>query len=91
MVSAAQYNILLTIYIFTNNQPLRTDLHAEVSLSKILNLRIAPDVQLAPCGAATAISKGPAMSRWLIQGVPWPLPMSRTGFGPSKPCNPSGG
>ena len=30
-----------------------------------------PDVQLAPCVAATAISKGPAMSWRLIQGVPW--------------------
>uniref|UniRef100_A0A671VCZ0 SPIN-DOC-like zinc-finger domain-containing protein n=1 Tax=Sparus aurata TaxID=8175 RepID=A0A671VCZ0_SPAAU len=29
----------------------------------------------APCGAATAISKGPAMSWRLIQGVPWPSPM----------------
>ena len=28
----------------------------QVSLSKILNPRIAPNVQLAPCGAATAIS-----------------------------------
>ena len=44
-----------------------TELHAEVSLSKILNPRIAPDVQLAPCGAATVISKGPAMSWRLIQ------------------------
>ena len=68
-----------------------TELHVEVSLSKILNPRIAPDVQLAPCVAATAISKGPAMSWRLIQGVPWPLPMSKTGFGPKKPRNPSEG
>ena len=47
-----------------------TELHVEVSLSKILNPRIAPDVQLAPCVAATAISKGPAMSWQLIQGLP---------------------
>ena len=67
------------------------ELHAEVSLSKILNPRTDPDVQLAPCGAAIAISKGPAMSWRLIQCVPWPSTMSRTGFGPSKPRNPSGG
>ena len=47
-----------------------TEPQAEVSLSKILNPRIAPDVQLAPCEAATAISEGPAMSWRLIQGVP---------------------
>ena len=35
----------------------RTELHVEVSLSKILNPRTAPDVQLAACGAASAISK----------------------------------
>ena len=68
---------------------LGTELHVEESLSKILNPRIAPDVQLAPSVAATAISKGPAMSWRLIQGVPWPSPMSGTGFGPSKPHNPS--
>ena len=45
-----------------------TELHVEVSLSKILKPRIAPDVQLAPCVAATAISKGPAMSWRLISG-----------------------
>ena len=67
-----------------------TELHVEVSLSKILNPRIAPDVQLAPC-VATAISKGPAMSWRLIQGVPWPSLMCKTGFGPSKPRNPSRG
>ena len=37
------------------------------------------------------LSKDPAMSWRLIQGVPWPSPMSRTGFGPSKPRHPSGG
>ena len=31
--------------------------HVEVSLSKILNPRIAPDVQLTPCVAATATRK----------------------------------
>ena len=67
-----------------------TELHTEVSLSKILNPRIAPDVQLVPYVAATVISKGPAMSWQLIQGVPWPSPMSTTGFGPSKPRNPHG-
>ena len=46
-----------------------TELHVEVSLSKILNPEIAPDVQLAPCVAAPAISKGPAMSWRLIQGA----------------------
>ena len=44
-----------------------TELHVEVSLSKILNPKVAPDVQLASCVAATAISKGPAMS--------WPTPI----------------
>ena len=39
-----------------------TELHVEVSLSKILDPKVAPDVQMAPCVAATAISKGPAMS-----------------------------
>ena len=37
---------------------------------------IAPDMQFAPCVAASAISKDPAMSWPLIQGVPqvpWPL------------------
>ena len=38
-----------------------TELHVEVSLSKILNPKVAPDVQLAPCEAATAISKGPLL------------------------------
>ena len=47
----------------------------EVSLSKILNPKVASDVQLAPCVAATAISKAPAMSWRLIQGVPWPSPI----------------
>ena len=42
-----------------------TGLHVKVSLSKILNPKIASDVQLAPCMAASAISKG-----WLlVQGV----------------------
>ena len=50
----------------------KTELDVEVSLSKILNPKIALDVQLAPCVAASAISKGPAMSWQLIQGVPWP-------------------
>ena len=45
----------------------------DLSLSKILNPKVAPDVQLAPCEAATAISKGPAMSWRLIQGIPWPI------------------
>ena len=48
-----------------------TELYVEVSLSKTLNPKIAPDVQLAPCVATSAISKGPAMSWWLIQGVLW--------------------
>ena len=47
----------------------------EVSLSKILNPKAPPDVQLVPCVAATAISKGPAMSWRLIQDVPWPSPI----------------
>ena len=68
-----------------------TGIHVEVSLSKILNPKIAPDVQMAPCVAATAISKGPAMSCQLIQGVPWPMPIVWTGFGPSKPQGPLGG
>ena len=37
-------------------------MHVEVSLSKILNPKIVPDVQLAPCIAAYAASEGPAMS-----------------------------
>ena len=48
-----------------------TELYVEVSLSKTLNPKIAPDMQLAPCVATSAISKGPAMSWWLIQGVLW--------------------
>ena len=44
---------------------------SQVSLSKILNPKIAPDVQLAPCVAASAISKVPAMSWQLVQGVPF--------------------
>ena len=52
-----------------------TELHVEVSLSKILNPKVSPDVQLAPCVAATAISKGAVMSWRLIQGVPWPSPI----------------
>ena len=43
-----------------------TEVHVEVSLKT----QVAPDVQMAPCVAATAISKGPAMSCQLIQGVP---------------------
>uniref|UniRef100_A0A671YYB4 Uncharacterized protein n=1 Tax=Sparus aurata TaxID=8175 RepID=A0A671YYB4_SPAAU len=39
--------------------------------------KIAHDVQLAPCVAATAISKGPAMSWRLILAVPWPSPLSK--------------
>ena len=50
------------------------ELRVKISLSKILNNpKDAPDVQLAPCVAAAAISKGPAMSWQLIQGVPSPL------------------
>ena len=63
----------------------RTELHVKVSLGKIL--KIAPDVQLAPCAAA--ISKGPAVNWQLIQGVPWPSPIEFTGFGPSNPTTPS--
>ena len=44
--------------------------YVEASLSKILNPKIAPDVQLAPCVADSAINKCPAMSWRLIQGVP---------------------
>ena len=49
-------------------------MHVEVSLGKILNPKFTPDVQMAPCVAASAISKGPAMGWRLIQGVPclWP-------------------
>ena len=47
----------------------------EVSLSKILNPKVATDVQLAPCVAATAISKGPVMSWRLMQDIPWPSPI----------------
>ena len=50
-----------------------TELHVEVSLSKILNPKIAHDVQLVLCLAA--ISTGPVMSHRLIQGVPWPSPI----------------
>ena len=39
----------------------RTELHAEVSLSKTLNPKVSPDVQLAPCVEATAIS---CYQRW---------------------------
>ena len=46
----------------TSPPALPTELHVEVSLSKILTPKVAPDVQLAPCVAATAISKGPALS-----------------------------
>ena len=66
-----------------------TELHVEVSLSKILNPKIAPDVQLAPWGAASAISKGPAMSWQLNQGEPWiAFTHPVTGFGPSNPATP---
>ena len=49
--------------------------------------QIAPDVWLAPCMAAFAISEGPAMSWRLVQGVP--CPRSETaGIGSSeKPCD----
>ena len=40
----------------------------EVSLSKILNPKIAPDVQLAPCVAASAITQDPAMD-WCINNI----------------------
>ena len=59
----------------------RTELHVEVSLSMILNPKIAPDVQLAPCVATSAIS---AMSRLIIQGIPWPSPIELNGFCPSN-------
>ena len=59
--------------------------NVEESLSKILNPKIAPDVQLAPCVSASAISKGPAMSWRMIQDVPWPSPIELTGIGPSNP------
>ena len=48
--------------------------HAEVSLSKILN--------------PTAISKGPAMSWRLIQGVPWPTPIESLDLAPVTPAPP---
>ena len=57
-------------------------------LSKILNPKIAPDVQLAACVAASVISKGPAMSWRVIYGVPWLSPIEFTGFGPSNPRDP---
>ena len=44
-----------------------TELHVEVPLSKILDPKVAPDVQMAPCVAATAISKGPVMSSSLCE------------------------
>ena len=68
-------NNALQITDITDGDKKRTELHVEVSLSKILNPKTAPDVQLAPCVAASAISKGPAMSWRLIQGVPWPSPI----------------
>ena len=67
---------------------LQLQLHVEVSLSKILNPKIAPDVQLAPCVAASAISKGPAMSWRLIQGAPWPSPIGLAEIDPSNPRDP---
>ena len=36
--------------------------------------RYMSDVQLAPCVAAFAMSKGSVMSWWFIQGVPYPRP-----------------
>ena len=45
--------------------------------------QIAPDVRLAPCTAASAISEGPAMSRRLVQGVLCPRPET-AGIGSSK-------
>ena len=38
--------------------------------------QLAPDVLLAPCMTASAISEGPAMSWRLVQGVPCPLGVS---------------
>ena len=72
-----------------------TELHVEVSLSKTLNRKIAPDVQLAPCVATSAISKGPVMSWRLIQGVLWPSPIANWKWplekrGINHPCDPHG-
>ena len=47
--------------------------------------KIAPDVWLARCMVASAISEGPAMSWQLVQGVPCPRP--ETGS-IKKPLNP---
>ena len=64
-----------------------TEPHVEVSLSKILNPKIAPEVQLAPCVAATAISNGPMKSWRLIQGLrPW----VKLDLAPVSPATPQG-
>ena len=50
--------------------------------------QIAPDVRLAPCMVASAISEGPVMSWRLVQGVPCPR-LETAGIGSSKnPCDP---
>ena len=57
----------MIVTCFGENVDVNEELHVEVSLSKILSPKAAPDVLLAPCVAATAICKGPAMSWiWLL-------------------------
>ena len=44
----------------------------------------APDVHLAPCMPASAISEGPAMSWRIVQGVPCPRPETQKNPRPHK-------
>ena len=52
-------------------------------LEQDIEPQIAPDVQLAPCMADSAIMEGPVMSWRLVQGVPCPRPET-AGIGSSK-------
>ena len=66
----------------------KTNRLLEVSLSKTLNPRVAPDVQLAPCVAALPSVRVLQWAGDSSRVFPWPSPIHYTGFGPS---NSSGG
>ena len=50
--------------------------------------QVAPDVWLAPCMAASAISEDPAMSWRLVQGAPCPRPETSWDWLQQKPPRP---
>ena len=61
-----------------------TELHVEVSLSKILNPKVAPDVQMP----SVRVLRWAGNSSRVYPGL---CPLCETGFGPSKPRSPPRG